>query len=227
MLTQSLTTESRYITSKSIQNNYFLGILIILFVFLLVINYWVNKLLCNYLDCSFSKPQSKGNITNLQFWNPEVIIALRKVSWDHSIIELRIKWFPARTDTEPVKYTRDDAPKWVMKAVSQMISLVSKSLQGFLAGRDQSSPRPRLHSSLRFPFLHTLSLPRFSPGCLLYFIQVLLNCFFSSLSLYLKLYFTFICSLVFFSPPAYSMRSSTWLFTIVTLAPNKYLLTQK
>lgn len=178
MLTQSLTIESRYITSKSIQNNYFLGISIISFVFLSVINYWVNRLLCNYPDCSFSKPQSKGNITNLQFWNPGVIIALRKVSWNYSVIVLRIKWFSARTDTEPVKYTRDDAAKWTLKAINQMISLVCKSLPAFLASRDQSSPRSRPHSSLWFPFLHTLSLSRFSSGCLLYFIQVLLNCFF-------------------------------------------------
>lgn len=228
MLTQSLTTESRNITSKSIQNNYFLGILIILFVFLSVINYWVNRLLCNYPDCSFSKPRSKGNITNLQFWNPGVIIALRKVSWDHSIIVLRIKWFSARTDTEPVKHTR-----WCTKVSFE--SHKSNDITRVQIPRRFPSQQRSKFSKIQTPFFvslvsffFTLSpCPGFHPvaSCTSFKFYLIP---FSHLSHFTWNYI--LCSYVplfVFSPLAYSMRSSTWLFTIVTQAPNKYLLTQK
>lgn len=122
-------------------------------------------------DCSFSKTQSKVNITNLKFGNPGGFIASIKVSYDHSITALRIKWFSARTDTRPVKYTRDGAPEWEFKAINQVPPLPCVILTRFLTSRDQSPPRSSpLCSSLSAFFPSTN--PRVLSGCLLHYIQV-------------------------------------------------------
>lgn len=168
-------------------------------------------------------------MTNLQFWNPGVFTALRKVSWDRSITVLRIKWISARTDTQPVKYTRDEAPECKFKAVNQMPSLPCPSLTGFLPAeikvlRNLTPSGPL--SPLSFP-PHSLPLPGFHQVAPCTSLKLLT--YFPPVS-HLTWSYTSCSYVCWFVSLLFSLLLQVrhlMLFTTVTLAPNKHLLTQK
>ena len=192
-----------------------------------VINSWVNILLHNCPDCSFFKPYSNVNITNLKFWNTGVVIALGKGTWDHSIIVLRIKWFSSRTDWEPAKHTRDDAPESATEAISQAIHFQVQILTRLpCQPRSKSSRISPLSLSPRFPPIHTPSVSwvfiRLSPARHSGFhLLLLMSLTLPEIIFYIVHMFTCLLSLL-----QHTEGLPFILFTTVIPACNKYLLTQ-
>lgn len=171
------------------------------------------------------------SITNLQFWSLGVITALGEVSCDPAPISvLRIKWFSARNDTEPVKHPRDDALVSTCETINQMTSLPRANPYKVAQPAEISilpDWAPVALFLLSFP-PYSLPLPGFHQVASCTWFRFPLNRF-SSFSLpNLKLYFTFICLLVcFLSPQGSPWSLASLLFTTVTPAHKKYLLIWK
>lgn len=192
-----------------------------------VINRWVNILLHNCPDCSFFKPHSNVNTTNLKFWNPRVVITSGKGTWDHSVIVLRIKWFSSRTDWEPAKHTRDDVCESAPEAISQVIHFQGQILTRFPWQPRSKSSRIAPPLSPRVPPIHTPSVSwlfiRLSPALHSGFhLFLLVSLTLPEITFYLVHMFTCLPSL---------LQHTLWglpfiLFTTVIPACDKYLLTQ-